>query len=299
MDLRQWPQYGNFLSLIGWKVEKTKFGLVFIHKIPLLNCSVIKIQRPKNPIDFKKIDEIAKSYHALFIIIEPSHKNFQVEKFNESGFVTSHLTLAHTSTIYVDLNLSEKNLWKTFSENARRNIRKSQANNLKIKIIDLSKESDDQEFKKFFSLLKNLTEMKKFYVPGYDEYYKKFLSFKNNSFLFFAYQDTELIAGIWIGYYRKTTVYMQTGITKTGYEKLANYLLVWEAFKKAKRLKVKTFDFEGIFDPRLPHEHKSWKSFSEFKKRFHGEIIEYPLSQIKIYNPFFKLIYFLSKFLPV
>lgn len=299
MDLRQWSQYGNFLSLIGWKVEKTNFGLVFIRQIPFLNCSVIKIQRPKNPIDFKKIDEIARSYHALFVIVEPSFKNFKAVRFKESGFSNSHLTLAHTSTIYVNLTISEKDLWKKISENARRNIKKAKSNNLKIKAIDLSKVSDDREFKKFFSLLENLTEMKKFYVPGYDEYYKKFLSFKNNSYLFFAYQDTELIASIWIGYNQGTAVYMQTGITQTGYQKLANYLLVWEAFKKVKRLKVKTFDFEGIFDSRLPNEHRSWKSFSEFKKRFHGEIIEYPLSQIKIYNPFFRLIYFLSKFLPV
>lgn len=310
MDIRQSKQWGIYLSAINWKVEKIGRNQAFIRKLPFLKYSIIKIQHPQNPLSFLQIDQLSKKYHALFVILEPESKGFNEQVFLKNKFQKSKSSLTHTNTIYIDIKKSEKEIFSSFSENARRNIKKSQNNNLEIKIINLKTEKNDFEFKKFYSLLSNLTHLKKFYVPGYSEFYKKMLAFKNSSYILFAYpnviairqlpekQSPQPIAAIWLGILEDRAVYMNTGITKEGYETLANYLLVWESIKLAKKKKLPLFDFEGIYDPRFPKERRSWKNFSEFKKRFHGSIIEYPCSYIKIYNPVYKFLYLCSKILP-
>jgi lipid II:glycine glycyltransferase (peptidoglycan interpeptide bridge formation enzyme) len=50
--------------------------------------------------------------------------------------------------------------------------------------------------------------------------------------------------------------------------------LVWEAIKRAKKMGCRTFDFEGIDDPRFPI--RAWRGFSHFKKSFGGKEIDYP-----------------------
>ncbi|MDO8570915.1 MAG: peptidoglycan bridge formation glycyltransferase FemA/FemB family protein [Candidatus Daviesbacteria bacterium] len=310
MDIRQSKEWGDYLSSIGWKVEKIGNSRVFIRNLPFLKYSVIKIQHPQNNLSFSEIDKFAKKHHSLFVILEPDKNNFNKEAVLKNGYVRSKSSLTHTSTIYIDINKSENKILSGFSENARRNIKKAQNNNLEIKIISLKDSDRDLQFKKFYSLLSNLTHLKKFYIPGHSEFHKKMMAFKNSSYILFAYhnviairrkpekQSSQPVAAVWLGILEDRAVYMNTGITKVGYETLANYLLVWESIKFAKSKKLPIFDFEGIYDPRFPKERKSWKNFSEFKKRFHGNVIEYPGSFIKIYNPVYKLLYLCSKILP-
>lgn len=300
MDIRQSKEWGDYLSAIGWKIEKINGNQAFIHPLPFLKYSIIKIQHPKNPLSFSKIDLLAKRHKALFVILEPESRGFVEQDFWQNGYQKNKTSLTHTNTIYIDLKKTKDKIFSNFGENAKRNIKKALKNNLEIKIISLKKEISDLEFKKFYSLLSNLTHLKKFYVPGYNEFHKKMLAFKNSSFIFFAYEKNspEPIAAVWLGILEDRAVYMNTGITKKGYETLANYLLVWESIKFAKNKKLPLFDFEGIYDPRFPHERKSWKNFSEFKKKFHGRIIEYPCSYTKIYNPIYKFFDLCSKILP-
>lgn len=300
MDIRQSENWGKYLTSIDWKVEKIGLSQAFIRPIPLTGRSVIKIQHPYNPLPLSKIDELAKKHKALFAIIEPDIKDFKNEGgFYKFGFQPAKMSYTHTATIYINLQRSLKKLLSSFSENARRNIKKSQSNNLQIKTVLLKDQSNDEEFKKFYSLLTNLTKLKKFYVPGYREFYKKMLAFKNNSAILFAFNqdNSQPIAAVWLGFLKDTAIYMNTGITEEGYKFLANYLLVWESFKLAKKMKLKLFDFEGIYDSRFPKYRKSWINFSEFKKRFHGEVIEFPAPFIKYYSLPFKLFNLCSKIL--
>lgn len=292
MDARQFPQWGKYLSQIGWKVEKIPGGQIFIRPIPFLGCSIIKIQRLPNPILFAKIDQLAKKYHALTAIIEPDLKGFEEKVFLKNGFQKSvNMSLSETATMKINLKLSSAKLWASISENARRNIKKAQVNNLTVKKVYLAKSKDETDFKIFFDLLKNLSQDKKFFIPGFGEFQKKMLAFKENSLLLFAFEKEKPVASVWLGYYQDTAVYMHVGINQRGYELLANYLLVWEAFGEAQKRGCSEFDFEGLYDPRFPNLRKKWVNFSEFKKRFHGQLIEYPPPYLKNYNIIFKFIY--------
>jgi len=166
----------------------------------------------------------------------------------------------------------------------------------------LAKEDTKNEyFEKYFVLQKYLTDMKKFYAPGHTESMKKNSVLKNASFFTFAYHkgNPDPIATVWYGFDKGVVTYLQTGINKRGYDLLANYLLVVEGIKMGKKLGCTVLDFESIYDHRYPKEAIRWKGYSEFKSRFHGEAIYFPQSWIKLYNPFFKWFYTISKpFIP-
>jgi len=291
-DLRQSPGWAYYLSNIGWTVKKLGNSQLFSKKIPLINRPFVKFQRPDNPLNFKNLDKLAKQNKWLFVIIEPTADKFNEDRFKQAGFKKApKMSLTHTSSIHINLTKPLDKILMTFSENARRNIRKAEKNNLEVIIVDLKKEESDEQFKIFYRLFANLTKIKKFWAPGYNEYHKKMIGFKDSSVILFAYHKKQPVAAVWLGIFDNSSWYMNTGIALKGYELLANYLLVWEAIKYSKKRRLKIFDFEGIYDPRFPSERSTWKKFTEFKKRFHGDIIEYPPPYIKIYSLGFKIFY--------
>lgn len=293
LDARQTPEWGEYLTGIGWKYKKIDNTFVFIRPLNFLPLSVIKIQHPIGPLPFSKIDDLARQNKALLAVIEPHIYNYDEQAFMQNGYTKSVLRYAHTATIKMDVKSTETELFKKFSENAKRNIKKSQNYNLHVKSIFYKNEKTEKEFKAFYNLLVNLRTMKKFKTPDYNEYLKKITAFKKSSVLLFAYEknNPDPIAAVWYVYFNNVISYFQTGITDKGYDVLANYLLVWEGLKLAKKLKLDVFDFETIYDPRYPTDHTGWKGYTVFKKKFHGTEIEYPPSWIKLYNPVFKAFY--------
>lgn len=293
MDIRQWPEWGKFMESLGWKNIKVGKNQMFVRNIPFINRSVIKFQRPFGPIDFGKLDILAKEYQALFLLFEPDKGIELMKQFKQHRFTQSKMSAAHSATTRIDISPPESEIFKSFSENARRNILKARSNKLIVEAVDLSLDKG-QVFDEFMGLLTNLVKLKKFYAPSSGEFYKKYQAFKKISYIFFAFnpnQPQKPIAAVWLAKNFQQVSYLHTGITKDGYEKLANYLLVWQSIKFFKKLGCLVYDFEGIYDPRFPKERQSWAKFTEFKKRFHGEIIEFPQSWIKCYSLWFKLIY--------
>lgn len=287
IDVRQFPQWGEYMRSIGWEVFKIDGNLVYGKRVPLVGL-IIKIQHPCKPLDITKLDALASKEKAAMITIEPYVTGFSDNDLIKNNFYRSNLNYAPSSTILIDLRQSEDKIFSSFSENARRNIKKAKNKNMQIEIIDVSKEKDNRRFEEYFSLLKSLRKIKGFYAPGYDESKKKMMAFQKNSILVFALENNIPIAVVWYSFYRRTIVYMQTGITSRGYELLANYLLVWEGIRWAKKNKLIFFDFESIYDERYKRQNKRWKGYTEFKKRFHGEEVKYPPSYTKYYKSFLR-----------
>lgn len=293
VDARQTLMWGKYMQGIGWQVEKIGSTQIFIRKIPLLG-SFIKIEHPIGPFDFKKIDQLAKNKKAMMVIFEPHSLNYDQSQFLNSGYQPGRELYSHSATIKIDLTQNETALLKSFSENARRNIKKAQQNKLEIKAIFMKDKKNWQYFDQFYELLKTLSRMRKFYIENKKDYQTKMSAFKNNSVLLFAYENNQPITVVWYAYFQGVLAYFQTGITKRGYETFANYLLVWEGLKLGKKLGCKIFDFESIFDERFPKQHRSKLRYTDFKKRFHGEIILYPQPWVKTYNLWGKIFYLCS-----
>lgn len=293
-DARQTPEWGKYMESIGWETKTVDGVAISIRQVRPFTHSLIKIAHSKDPMPFAAIDKIAAEHKALFIIIEPHVINYDEKAYREHGYMVSKIKSSIKTTRLIDLRPeSEKEIWKSFSENAQRNIKKAEKNGLEVRHISMADSNNYHYFDIFHKLYSQLGKRKNFYTHPYQESRDKMLAFKDSTVISFAYEkdSDEPIACVWYSWFDKTLAYFHVGINQTGYDKLANYLLVWEGVKMGKQKGLEVLDFEGVFDKRSPGENKSWKGYTEFKERFHGQLVEYPDSWIKIYNKPYKIFY--------
>jgi lipid II:glycine glycyltransferase (peptidoglycan interpeptide bridge formation enzyme) len=258
MDLRQSKEFAQYMKLSGWLVEKIDGGYLYLRKLPFLPPLIMKFQYPQPPIPFEKIEELAKRYKPLQIEIQPLKKETGLKKF---GY---HLVGGggHVSkTLQIDLTTSEKKIFSQMKKDARYGIRKAEKESLQIiEVLDLEKFHRTWRksigWRKYVPSLKTLTRLKKAF---------------SQKAIFLLAND---LAGTVILLTHNTAYYYYAFTSQEGRKKYAQYLLVWQAIKLAKKKGCKIFDFEGVYDQRFPN--KSWQGFSHFKKSFGGKEIEYP-----------------------
>ncbi len=278
-DIRQSPEYADFIRSLGWKVEKAGEWNAFIKPFPLFG-SLIKIQRIVAPIPFDKIEILAKKYRAFQIIIESTSSQTQEYPKEYRPLKSPFIP---TKTLILDLKRTENEIFDSFSKNKRRDIRIGERNNLIIK------EGTPEDF----YLLKKKHLLKRGILPfgTKNEIFPLVKAFgPEKSKILIALPNTPNIpkipnspvAGTILLFHDKIAYYWQAAATDQGKKLMAPTLLVWEAIKLAKKKGCIKFDFEGIFDDRFP-ENKSWQGFTHFKQGFGGEEIIYPkpISKIK------------------
>jgi hypothetical protein len=261
-DIRQSVQYANYLSSIGWKVERLADINYFIKKLPLIG-SVIKVQRPPE-IRTDTINKLSRKYRALQIIIEPKNR-MDAEFLTSIGYKLSKLPYLPTKTLQLDLTKSNRAIVKDLKKDARSALRKSQ--NSKIQEIT--------NLGMFREKWKKAVGLKRYITPTTHLMALK-KSFKKNV-LFLA--DTSNASGAIFLYSDKIAYYWQAFTDKAGRKNLSQYKIVWEGLVWAKKRGARIFDFEGIFDRRFPN--KTWLGFTHFKKSFGGYEVGYPGCVVK------------------
>ncbi len=259
-DLRQSPQYGEYMRKIGWQVEQLDGCQIFIKKIPLLG-SFIKIQRPEK-IPFSRIEKLAKEYRAFAVCLEPSNIDHEPLIINHQYRPTKS-PYAPPKTLQISLTLSEKQILAQMKKDARYSIRKAQENQLQL--IKVPPETFHQAWKKF--------NYRRLWIPSL-KWLQALKDSFGNDFFQLIINDPPL-AGVILLKHDKIMYYYYAFSSKEGQKLFAPYLLVWEGIKLAKEQGCQIFDFEGIEDPRYKST-KSWRGFTHFKKSFGGKEIEYP-----------------------
>jgi len=276
IDIRQTPQYVNYLQKIGWKVERAKNINYFIKKIPLLG-SVLKLQRPEK-IRHKDIGVLCARYRVFQIIAEPKTES-DAKYLTSIGFRLSKSPYLPTKTLQLDLTMGEEQLFTGLKKDARYALRKLQMLNDKCQI-----ENDTEKFRDAW---KNSVGMKR-YVPPLSHLLALKNSFKNDCNFLLYFDDSNHRSRTFAGaIFLKTSdvaYYWQAFTNKEGRKIFAQYKIVWEGIKWAKKKGAKVFDFEGIYDKRFPQ--KSWLGFTHFKKSFGGVEVEYPGAFVKNQLPF-------------
>ena len=269
-DLRQFPEFAHFMEKINWKVGKKKDFQFYIRHLPILG-NFIKIQRPPSKISAKKLESLAKKYHAFAVQVNYSP----------------------TKTLQLDLTLPLDQIQKQMKKDARYEIKKAEKNKqsllLRNKII--VKQSKDIEL--FIKIWHRNALRRGFWIPFGKEIRSIYEAFGKNAYLLLASRLSPVachpvVAGALILFSDKTAYYFHAASTPEGRKLSAPYLVVWQAIKLAKRQGCQIFDFEGVYDERFPQ--KSWRGFSHFKKSFGGKEIEFPCSFTKFYNPILKFI---------
>lgn len=260
MDLRQTKEYGEYLKQQGWIIEEIQNSNfkhqinVFIRRLPWIPFSVMKMQRFTGEINWEKLNQIKSKHKVIFSVLEP------LEKIKMPNYKLSASPYLPTKTLVIDLGKSEEVLLKEMSKDARQKIKKT------IRLYDCTN-LEREKIREFWGEWKRC---KKGYVPSL----KALRNLKNSFGERAWFLIVEGKAGVIILLSDDTAYYYFAWTNNEGRKAGVQYKLVWEAIKKAKKMGLKKFDFEGIYDERWPL--KSWQGFSAFKKKFGGEAIEYP-----------------------
>jgi lipid II:glycine glycyltransferase (peptidoglycan interpeptide bridge formation enzyme) len=262
VDIRQTIQYANYLKRNGWQIERAAEINYFIKKFPLVG-SVIKIQRPEE-IRIKKIKELGKSQRAFQVIIEPK-TNLDAKHLLSLGYKLNKSTYLPSKTLQLDLTLPINRLVNGLKKDAKSALRAT--TNLKP-IANNHMENFRKAWKKAAGW--------KLYVPPVENLVSLKKSFKNNCVMYECRNISQhkVVAGAIFLMADNIAYYWQAFTNKEGRRELAQYRIVWEGIRWAKRRGAKIFDFEGIYDPRFPN--KSWQGFTHFKKSFGGYEVDYP-----------------------
>ena len=256
IDLRQTPEYANYMQLIGWQVERVP-DFLYIKKLPLVPWSIGKLQRAKN-VDGK--------------LVEKARKKHRIIRLETQEMVAKR-------TMWIDLEKSEKQLLKEMKPKTRYNIGLAKKRGVKVKIVDgkqltrmiLVKEQ-------LYQLLQeNARRLKIFKLPR-KWFEAQVKAFKDKCFAVLALrlrsgQPAELLAGSFFMTSKDGCFYSHNGSIEMGRKLMAPTLCVWEGILEAKRRKLKVFDFEGIYDGS--RSLRRWQGFTRFKRGFGGDEITF------------------------
>lgn len=286
VDIRQSPQFANFMSDLGWQAEKLDLNYIYLKKFPIVGYFA-KIPRFNNLFSPDQLTAYKKRRHIFRLKISPylitgsdKYRGYY-QKLLKAGFQVDLNPFNPTTSIYINLTQSEDKIFNNFIEAKRRGVRRAIKNGITVvesKDIEAFIDIRKKQYRPLGFLVTN--EMKKLWKNFYPE---------NASFLL-AYStiqsnqlspnqvtakigDKKPLAGILMLMYDKIAYYWYASSLPIGKKLFAPTLLVWEAFKLAKKKGCRIFDFEGICDERFPKASKSWKGFTKFKEGFGGKKI--------------------------
>lgn len=293
-DLHQTSGWAKFMEKIGWESEKltTSKSQIFIKKLPLIG-SIIKVLHP-SLIDFRELEEAARCHRALFLKIEPLLGGPGLAPFAEQGFVPDSWPLCATRVYQITIQDNLEKIMENFSKDARYSIHRAERNGIVAETTPLKKSQEAQpKLKTFYQLFKHTGEKKGFWVPPRRELEAKAEAFAETAYLVLAKFGEEYVSGAFVIINGKTAYYEHAAANALGRKLLAQYLVVWETIKLAKESNCQILDLGGIADPRFKISRR-WQGLEVFKAKFGGEIITYPGSYTKYYNPLVRLLFKLN-----
>ncbi len=225
----------------------------------MLGLNFLKLQRAEYDPNWQELKRIRRKNWVVSSIIEPARIE-DGENYKKAGYRLSNFPYLATKTVVVDLRKTEKMLWKGLSENSKRLINKNKSAKIK--------EVRPEEFLEYWKKSAKIWTLKLEELEGLKQSLGKKASFR------LCLVDGVCHSGLIIVESTDTANYFHTFTTDEGRFSGAHFFLVWKTILEAKRKGLSFYDFEGIYDPRWPQ--KKWKGFTEFKKKFGGEVITFP-----------------------
>lgn len=264
-DIRQTEGWSKYLQDKGWRVVSVKAtdGVhkmnMFVIPLRLFGLTMMKLQRSEYDPDWEDLKKKKRKYKVVSSVIEPIRVQDNYG-YRMAGYKLTRFPYLATTTYLIDLRQTEEKLWKSLSENARRQITKN-----KKTII----ENCDPET--FYELWKKNSKV---WTMKLEELKSLIKRFNGEAKLIVSRTEEGYQSGLLVIYSRDTANYYQTWTSDLGRRSGAHYKLVWEEILRAKKDKLSWFDLEGTYDERWPQ--KRWRGFTEFKRRFGGELVKFP-----------------------
>ncbi|MFC1711159.1 lipid II:glycine glycyltransferase FemX [Patescibacteria group bacterium] len=271
VDVRQTFEYAKFLKKLGWQVKKINpNNQVFIKKLSPTPFTLAKILRG-DLIDLITLKNISKKNKTLFIKIQPFIKT--QSKLKNFKFKHDKNPLIPTKTVWIDLTKTKAQMLKLVKPKTRYNIKLAKKKKVLIKIV-YGNQISRQKLKDFYNLWKKNKPYNFLFKPSFKELECLVSSFGKKCFFILTYK-AKLLSGVLILTSPDMAFYWHNCSNLEAKKLFAPTLCVWQAILESKKLGLKIFDFEGIWDKRFPKLNKGWQGFSRFKKSFGGKEVEF------------------------
>jgi len=288
-DIRQSDNWAEYLGRKGWESHRIKNGSNILYKKTFLG-SVVKVQHPPllKKEDLEEIETFCKSKGAMFIKIE-SFIGQEMSIFKDFGYINSTVPNLPTSSMYIDLTLSEEDLWGKVSKSGKYSIRRAQREGA---VVEYFQNPTEGMLRDYYKIVKETGKKKHFYIPPYEDFLDKLEIFGDGCHILLAKNKKGEVTGakMCLCHNKDMVLYTTGGTTELGRKGKSGYELTWKSFLYFKKLGYKVFDLEGVDDDRFYEATKKWGGFSYFKEKFGGEIIRFPYPQIKYLSPFLKIL---------
>ena len=284
-DIRQSDSWAKYLTSVGWKTIRTSSGILIAVK-KVFFFSLIKIQKPESVSkeDLGEIESICKKERYFLIKFEPFVGQDERLLVN-AGYSRSNTPLSVTSTMYIDLEKDEKELWDKLSHSARYSINRSRREGSKVRYYE---NPTEDALRNFYKVFLETAKRQKFYQLPFSEVLSRSRSFGRRSYLVLAYDKSgEICSGKLFLANKELVLYSLGGTSEAARKTKIGYELLWQSILYLKGLGYKALDLEGMDDKRFPFFTSSWGGFSYFKEKFGGTIVRFPPPYVKFSVKFF------------
>jgi len=316
IHLLQSTAWGELKERFGWSVQRIVKGelgaqVLFRSVVPGLAMAYI----PKGPVGLKEtnpsewqefikeVDLICRRRHVFLLKIEPDAwnsesldgslerpKDFPLEPFfnstNPSGLRISQYSIQPPRTILVSLSEGEDQILNRMKQKTRYNIRLAQRSEVKI--------STTNNLDLFSEMITETGARDQFGVHDRDYYrtcYDLFHSRGQCELLMASYQD-EPLAMLMVFSYGRRAWYFYGASRGIHREKMANYLLQWEAMRWAKAQGCTSYDLWGVPDEDSEALESKFTDLQtglwgvyRFKRGFGGLLLRSGGPWDRVYNP--------------
>lgn len=286
--LQSW-EWGEFKSRWGWEPRRYIYELLgqpvvavqwLVRKVPgqgeIWYC-------PKGPgvtkaSDFAALVKMTREagLGGVFARFESEVLDDDVpdkDKLRELGLVRANRDPGSKSTIFVDLRGGEEAVLASFSQTARRNIRKAVAAGVTVEPVEAS----DHNLRIMFELMR-VTEARAHYGLRPEAYFWDYWSAQvraGTAQLFFARHDGEVLAGLFATFLGRRAWYKDGGSFDMKREMMAPYLLQWEVMRWLMAKGTWQYDMIGVPNRDKVGTGDSKDGLYQFKSKFNSEITEF------------------------
>lgn len=289
-----WARFQKSLGVTSLRIavldnkKIVAFAQIFLKKLPL---GLTRIEIPRGPLGDSRffpailgeVVKFAREQKAIF-----ARFDFQ----QNSDFTASKLQKAREenyplATIRINLAQSEQEILAQMKPKGRYNIRLAQKHSVRV--------SAEKSVDTFFALLQKTTTRDGFSGHSKIFYAKLLEQLGESAELLVARQSAVPLAAILVTFAGDTATYYFGASDHKFRNLMAPYLIQFEAIKIAKKRGCRFYDLLGVA-PQNSSKHRL-AGVSDFKKKFGGELVEYPTPQIIVFRPFFYALFRLAKLL--
>ena len=267
LQSKHWINFQHKLKTTFYLIKSKKAqALVIENKLPVVGKY---LYIPRGPIFTEdqnddqmllaEIKKIAVEKKAGWIRVEPQ----KTENLKEIKGMLVKAGKNHqpAETLVLDLKKDLTEILAGMKQKTRYNIRLAEKKGTEIKI---SQKSEDLNI--FWELVQETAQRD---GVGFHEkaYYQKMLEAipQENLSLMIAYNKNKAVGAVLISFFGGVATYLHGASSSENRSLMANYLLQWEAIKKAKEKGMERYDFGGI---AVNLNKKKWEGVTRFKKGF-------------------------------